>query len=62
MHILDEMSQVIAAGKRAEPIMLASQWYFALSIATDAYARPSAQQLAGSAEQKTPEELLAKLQ
>ncbi|MCP1853955.1 MULTISPECIES: hypothetical protein [unclassified Bradyrhizobium] len=61
-RILDEMSQVIAAGKRAEPIMLASQWYFALSIATDAYARPSAQQLAGRAEQKTPEELLAKLQ
>lgn len=34
-RILDEMALVIAAGKRAEPIMLASQWYFDSATGTD---------------------------
>ncbi|MCA6112043.1 HEPN domain-containing protein [Bradyrhizobium cenepequi] len=34
-RILEEMAHVIAAGKRAEPIMLASQWYFDSATGSD---------------------------
>lgn len=34
-RILEEMAQVIAAGQRAEPIMLASQWYFDSATGSD---------------------------